>query len=419
MWTERCKSARSIATKLKSTSFKENVMRECSEIFYKEKFEESLDQRCNLLGFNNGVYDLDAMCFRDGQPDDHVSFSTGFDYQELDMSSHVVDDLKLFFSQVFVNEAVRNYVLNMWSSVLHGRIREERFHIWTGDGSNGKSCCVDLFERCLGDYCCKFPITLLTQKRAASNAATSELARSKGKRFACLQEPSEDERLNIGLMKEMTGGDKIFARQLYKEPIEFKPQFKMILTCNHLPNVPSDDGGTWRRIRVVHFKSKFTENPNPDNPFEFKIDHSLISKFDTWRVYLMGMLLERFKEVAVHGYPEPPEVMECTKQYQRDNDVLTDFFESCIVQVDPNINAQPLCIDTAFEELKFWARSENLPCKIPKKKELQSFLCKRIGGGERKTWNTHALQNSNNSSASNLPWLGQGVIATRLQQLTQ
>ena len=33
-------------------------------------------------------------------------------------------------------------------------------------------------------------------------------------------------------MKELTGGDTIMARGLHQDPFEFKPKFKMILTCN-------------------------------------------------------------------------------------------------------------------------------------------------------------------------------------------
>ena len=56
--------------------------------------------------------------------------------------------------------------------------------------------------------------------------------RSKGKRFAYLEESNENDKMNIGLLKEFTGGDKITARGLYAEPIDFKPQFKMLLLCN-------------------------------------------------------------------------------------------------------------------------------------------------------------------------------------------
>jgi hypothetical protein len=39
--------------------------------------------------------------------------------------------------------------------------RRKRFHIWTGNGSNGKVRPL-IFEQSFGD-CCKLPITLLTQ----------------------------------------------------------------------------------------------------------------------------------------------------------------------------------------------------------------------------------------------------------------
>ena len=79
-------------------------------------------------------------------------------------------------------------------------------------------------------------------------------------------------------MKELTGGDTIEARGLFKELIEFKPQFKLVLTCNDLPEMPSDDEGTWRRVRAVEFPSKFTEHPDPNIPYQFPIDTELITK---------------------------------------------------------------------------------------------------------------------------------------------
>ena len=36
-------------------------------------------------------------------------------------------------------------------------------------------------------------------------------------------------------MKEITGNDKIQARGLFKEPFEFRPQFKLVMMTNELP----------------------------------------------------------------------------------------------------------------------------------------------------------------------------------------
>ena len=52
-----------LTIKLKTTSFKENLMKECMEMFYVESFEEKLDSNRHLLGFENGVYDLQTMVF--------------------------------------------------------------------------------------------------------------------------------------------------------------------------------------------------------------------------------------------------------------------------------------------------------------------------------------------------------------------
>ena len=240
--------------------------------------------------------------------------------------------------------------------------------------SNGKSKIIDLFEQSFGDYCCKFPVTLLTQKRAASNSATSELARAKGKRFAVLQEPSEDEKLNVGLMKELSGGDKIQARALFKDPIEFKPQFKMVLTCNHLPNVPSDDGGTWRRIRLVEFQSKFVADPDPSNENEFPIDTDLSTKFVDWREHFMSLLIEYFKKYCISGIKEPEEVLQCTKEYQKNNDFYLDFIERELEKYDMGF----LSVNDAFSVFKYWVKDEVPGLKI-KKKDFITALDKTLG----------------------------------------
>ena len=160
---------------------------------------------------------------------------------------------------------MKNYVLDFFASCLQGHVQSEQFNIWTGCGANGKSLAIQIFQEALGDYSTNISITLLTNKRASSNAASPELARCKGIRFVVFQEPENDDKIHVGHMKELTGGDKISARRLYKEPVDFYPQFKTLLTCNKLPFIPFNDGGTWRRLKVVPFEIEFVENPKLPN----------------------------------------------------------------------------------------------------------------------------------------------------------
>ena len=71
-----------VVLKLKNHQFKTAVQHEMAELCqvpYRD-FYERLDAAPNLLGFANGVYDLDAGEFRAGRPEDHLTFSTGYDY---------------------------------------------------------------------------------------------------------------------------------------------------------------------------------------------------------------------------------------------------------------------------------------------------------------------------------------------------
>lgn len=353
------------ADRLKTTSFKDAVMRELKDHFYKENFEAMLDEKSHLLGFENGVYDLDAREFRPGMPEDMLTFSTRVNYMEYDPTDPCYDEINSFFESVQVKDDLRVYLLRFLASCLHGKVREHSFHIAQGVGSNGKSLTIDFFEKAVGDYAVKLPIAFLTQKRGHSGAASPEVIRLKGKRFACLQEPGNDERLNVGLMKEFTGGDMIVARGLYKDCMEIKPQFKLLLTANTLPEVPSADGGTWRRIKLLPFDSRFVDRPDPEKVNEFKVDYDLPAKLPHLAPYFLSLLIELFYDYLENGNPPPPDVTAATNEYKRRSDHMQLFVDTYIeVQEDAHIDFGEL-----FELYKEFAVDENKGV-YPKRQEF-------------------------------------------------
>jgi P4 family phage/plasmid primase-like protien len=363
-----------IIKKLKTTSFKDNILKECKELFYDKDFMNKLDNNPYLIGFKNGVYDLKTGELREGHPDDYIQMTTGIDKIDFEETNEHWGDLKHFIDTVFYEEEMRNYFLTYFASCLQGHNAEEKFRIWTGVGSNGKSKILELFVNSIGEYSIKFPITMLTGKRAASNACTPEIVQSKGKRFGYFEEPSENEKINAGLLKEFTGGDKIKARGLHKEPIEFKPQFKLALLCNEMPEVPPYDNGTWRRMEVIEFKSKFCENPREPN--EFPIDKYLSEKLKNWKELFIALLLDvYYKDYRKNSIKVPIEVIKFTLEYQKQCDLYTDFITENLE--DTKDDNDIIELNELYDEFKTWYEETFSNNKYPSKVEFKKYLKKK------------------------------------------
>ena len=384
--SEHDKRAQNIAKvmfRLKETSFKSNLMTEAAELFYdrEKKFLDLLDEANHLIGFNNGIYDLKKDEFRKGRPEDYISKSTNINYIPYDVHSdsfgEYISDIMEFYKKIFVIKRVREYVLIRSSSFLSGSTKDESFDIYSGGGGNGKSKHMELMERVFGDYAVKLPIQLLTAKRAASNAATPELARTKGARLCSMQEPDTKTKINVGLMKELTGGDKIQARALYGEPIEFKPKFKMVLCCNDKPELPEKDEGTWRRVRNTEFSSKFTYSIEGHKGLDFKIDEELAEQFENWAEPFMSLLIEYHKKYKIGGLKVPCEILEYTRAYRSSKDQIKDFINDKLVW--DKTSEERLKINEIYALYREWHKG-NVGDKITKnRKDIQEYFDSHYG----------------------------------------
>lgn len=369
---------------VKDNGFKRSVLNECMDIFYNQDFVSELDSNMSLIGFKNGVYDLSKLEFRDGKPDDYVSFTTGIEYHPYNHNEARAREILRFLKQVLPDQDVERYVLKLIASFLHGSSGDQKFHIWTGSGSNGKSCLMDLIETTFGDYSIKLPVTVLTHRRGGSSSATPEIAKTKGRRFASFQEPEKDDKIHVGYMKELSGGDTIMARGLYGDPVEFKPMFKMVLACNDLPEIPSNDGGTWRRLRVVHFPSKFVDEPDPDDPRQFKIDRNIGGMVREWRATFMALLLHRYALYKEEGLKAPPSVMAATDKYRRNNDIFLEYIKENLEYT--NSEKDRLLLNDAYAHYKMWyqdAFSKRAPSRMEFRDYLDGYYGKSTirGGG--------------------------------------
>lgn len=377
-----------LALLLKKTHWKNNIMREACELFYDKDFLNKLDHNPYLLCFNNGVIDFKENKHRPGQPDDYISKCTNIDYFPIATHDNdIMQRIHEFMEQLFPNTELRKYMWEHLASVLIGTLDNQTFNIYLGPGRNGKSCLVDLMSAVLGDYKETVPTSLITQNRASIGSTSSEIVALMGTRYAVMQEPKKGECINEGIMKEITGGDPIQGRSLYKDTVTFIPQFKLVVTTNVLFDIKSNDDGTWRRIRVCDFASKFLEKPYEDDsfpkeqfPYQFPLDKKLHEKFKTWAPVFASLLVERAFETQ--GIVKDCKVVMASGSNYRDGqDYLTEFAKEKIVKCK-DCKIQKTELIQTFRE---WY-STNYGGAIPKARELYDYMNSHYGLYKKGGW---------------------------------
>ena len=388
-----------ISLRLRDSSKKNNLMTESKQLHYDPLLDSKLDENPHLLCFKNGVYDFEQKKFREGIPEDYISKCTNINYVEIDENNpdhpNKSKEIHTFMAQLFPNEKRRKYMWEHLASSLLGTNTNQTFNIYTGVGSNGKSVLVTLFGMVLGDYKGTVPISLITQKRLGIGSP-SEVAQLKGIRYAVMNEPSKGDVINEGIMKEITGGDPIQARELYKQSITFIPQFNLTCCTNTLFDIRSNDEGTWRRIRVVEFESKFSDNPSTDpKDNEFKKDKSLKNKFAGWAPILASMLIKIANDTG--GV-----VADCGLKYwllvictEKIRIILLSLLKKRFVHLnltlkDPIRKIPKFLKQISLMSLKWWKVFQP-GVKPPKAQELVDYLNIKLGAYKNRGWKGYEI----------------------------
>lgn len=376
-----------ICQRLANTNDKKNIMTEAKELFYDGSFLSKLDLNPYLLCFNNGIIDFKEKKFRKGHPEDNISMCTNIDYVPINQNEHqpIMQEINDFMDKLFPEKELCIYMWDHLASTLLGTSSNQTFNMYIGIGQNGKSVLVNLMEKVLGNYKGDVPLTLVTEKRGKVGGLTPEIVQLKGIRYAVMQEPSKGDSINEGILKQLTSGkDPLQGRAPYMpQTISFIPQFKLVVTCNVLMTIKSNDHGTWRRIRAVPFKSLFTDNPvdgDADKPYQFKLDKHIDEKFDQWKEIFASMLVNlAFKTNGVVSDCEI--VLAKSKDYRQSQDFISEFVNDRIIK-DPEGRIKKMELNNEFT---IWHMS-NHGGKCPGPRELHEYMDKEYGRCRNQVW---------------------------------
>lgn len=275
-----------------------------------------------LLCVKNGTLDLRTGTLRPHRREDFIT--------RFSPVAFIPDATDPTFRQ-FIDHAtngdieLETYLQRATGYTLTGHIGEKcLFIIYSLATDTGKTCFITALLTTLGEYGMTIGFDALLEPDRGGQP-NYDLAKLCSARLAVASETKPGRRFAAELIKQLTGGDTLRAREIRQSSVEFRPTHKLWLSTNHAPML--SDGGdeaTWNRLRRVPFSNqvpKAERNPrilaalsDPDSPSA--------RAFLAWAV--AGAVLW-----SEYGLGTCSAVEQSTAEYQSETDPLLDFIEDC------------------------------------------------------------------------------------------
>jgi phage/plasmid-associated DNA primase len=264
--------------------------------------------------------------------------------------------LKKYFHRLFLNAEVEQNVLDILASVLTGW--KKMIVIALGPTNVGKSEFLHLIKKAIGsDYVKDLPKDVLSAKNVNPSAPRPELDRLRGSRIATVNELSDKAVFNCEMLKILSGGDDMYQRGLYSAGSEMKAMHTLYLSTNAIPKISAEEEAVWGRIKIINFKSTFSEKApigrtkeETEMIQEREMVFSRVEDMDAYTTSLAPVLLYtlfetlRDKPEIIYNKPQMCDTIERdTERYRSESNPIVRFINEVEIRE----------VENAYIELKY------------------------------------------------------------------
>src|SRR5258706_5993433 len=302
-----------------------------------------------LLNVQNGTIDLRTGTLKSHDPHDLITKVAPRAFDP-DARSAVWEQ---FLADVFLGDAeMIDFMQRTIGYTLTGSTQEHAFYIAWGSGRNGKSTLFGAVGKVLGHYAATTPAqTILHRDR--TGGIPNDIAALAGARMVSVSKTDSGMALNIGLIKHLTGGDRVTARFLYREAFTYTPQMKFWLMTNNKPDIPESTKAIWARIKLIPFENDFTGRE----------DRTMDAKLDEAGDAILAWAVAGCQSWLRDGLHEPAKVQAATQSYKEEQDLLAEFVdETCDLGSELEVKARVL-----YKAYQAWSQSNHQMRPMPEK----------------------------------------------------
>lgn len=320
------------AENLESKSKTSNTLEMASGSSLVSTYDKDYDADKYAFNLANKTINLKDMSIIDPRPADLITLVANTYYDPNSYCKEWED----FIVSAIPDLETRVYVQKFCGYCLLGSADEDVFFFLYGQGGSGKTTFIEAIKEPMGDYAKDFPIELLTENFKQSNGEepNPQLYKMRHARLIYANETKKNRKFDTMKLKEWTGGGNVTARDLFKTPVSFTPQFKIIITGNFAPSIEDiTDEGLRRRLRIIPFDNK-PKIVNTRLSEIFKTPKGMAAIFN-WQLHGFEMYMED-KVEGINPFDmehSPDEVKEALQRYYDANDNIAPFFEDPEIEI--------------------------------------------------------------------------------------
>jgi len=318
-----------------------------------ESSSKVFNDQLSYLTLQNGLYNLAEERL---QPHTSDIFTTNLLLYDYNPDAKCPRFLK-YLDEVFMSDiSTINFVQEAVGYVLHKSIPMPALFFLIGNGSNGKSVLTDVLTDLFGEHnACSISLDSLSDEYYLFELCNKMINVS--------GETPHKKRIASNIIKQVTAGDLISAREPHKSPVKFRPYAKHFLAMNDNPVIDDNSHGMWRRIYIIEFLKTFTKE-EMDVHLREKLRKELPGIF-TWA--LEGYRKLRGKDFKLQ---ESHSMENFKQQYMLDSEAVLMFASEKLIKVT---NSNEVRLREAHEAYKKYIEKEGLK-SFEKKTSFRKIL---------------------------------------------
>jgi P4 family phage/plasmid primase-like protien len=341
---------------LDQTAHINNIIKRSSGLLQKDDFVTLLDSKKEYMAMKDRKkINLKTLEVSDIEKTDYFTFFSDVEYVEN------TPNADKFFSQIMPNEDEREYLRKVLGYNLTGEIEAQKFFIWYGHGSNGKSELSNLMRLVLNKkfVVCDESIFIKPDKKGGASPHIVALM-NKHMGVYSEGESADTFEFNSAQVKNLSGEEVVTARALFQNPIDFYLRIKLNFLTNFVPPTNAEKAMV-RRLDYLFFKSIFCDNPKAKN--EFKKDPEFIKELKTkYLSEVFSWVVKGSKEYYDNPtFVKPKEFENKTKEILSQGDSIDAFITRKLI-ITKN-DKDYLSRGELFEKYKEFANKNSQACK--------------------------------------------------------